>query len=98
MNFAEYGLDGVTCWPAVTQNLVPCSFYGVRKSLAPGESVKLYEMIGQAENQSALSKFAMCEFCAGYFDNKREQAEALTEKIGNYMATKTADPVSWVLP
>lgn len=93
VNFAEGGLDSVNSWPAMCQNLVPASFYGVKKMLAPGEAATVYELIGQVENQDILAEFAAQKLDAAYFAKKRERAEELTEEIGNYMAAKTADPV-----
>lgn len=91
--FMEKGLDGVTAYNQHTQNLVPCSFYGIRRELASNESVTLYEMIGQVENQEILSAFLSQKLDSAFYENKYMLAHALTEEVGNYMATKTADAV-----
>lgn len=93
VNFVENGLEGVKNWPAMCQNQVPSSFYGVERVLNAGESITVYELIGQVESQAILSAFAKQKPDAAYFMKKRERADELTEEIGNYMAGKTADPV-----
>lgn len=93
VTFLEQGLAGVFSWPQIAQNLFPCSFYGIKKTLQAGESAEIFEMIGQVENQSILAAFAKREKDAVWFEQKRSLAEALTEEVGAYMATKTADPV-----
>ena len=91
--FFEEGLAGVNAYDQHTNNIVPCSFYGVAKKLAAGESVTIYEMIGQVESQSVLSAFLDQPLDTAFFEKKLALAHELTEEVGNNMATKTADPV-----
>ena len=91
--FFEEGLAGVNAYDQHTNNIVPCSFFGVSKKLAAGESVTIYEMIGQVESQSVLSAFLDQELDSNFFEQKLALAHELTEEVGNNMATKTADPV-----
>ena len=91
--FFEEGLAGVNAYHQHTNNIVPCSFYGVQKKLAAGESVTIYEMIGQVESQSVLSDFLAQKLDTAFFEKKLALAHELTEEVGNNMATKTADPV-----
>lgn len=90
--FLENGLEAVLNHEEVTQNIVPCSFYGFKKTLAPTESVVIYEMIGQVANEELLSGFLHKELNVAYFENKKVRAHELTDEIGGYMATKTANP------
>ena len=93
VNFEENGLDAVLNYSEVTQNIVPCSFYGCKKTLAPQESITIYEMIGQVDNQEILSAFLKNEKNVAYFEEKKARAHALTDEVGGMMETKTANPV-----
>ena len=91
VNFEENGLDAVLSHEEVTQNIVPSSFYGFQKTLAPQESVIVYELIGQAANQKMLSSFLQKKLDVAYFNDKKARAHELTSEIGSFMATKTAN-------
>lgn len=93
VNFEENGLDAVLTHEEVTQNIVPSSFYGFARNLSPQESIVIYEMIGQAANQQLLSEFLAKKLDVAYFENKKARAHELTDEIGSFMATKTANPV-----
>ncbi len=93
VNFEENGLDAVLNHNEVTQNIVPCSFYGCKKTLAPQESITIYEMIGQVDNQEILSAFLKNEKDVAYFEEKKARAHELTDEVGGMMETKTANPV-----
>lgn len=75
----------------ISENLVPCSFYGLDADLRQGEEVVLYQMIGQVECRGALLKFAQRKFDAGYFDAKKQEADNLVQRLGRHIRTKTAD-------
>ena len=47
VGFEERPLKELLLEEQMTQNLLPCSFYGITRTLAPGGSVTLYELIGQ---------------------------------------------------
>lgn len=91
--FFEEGLAGVNAYKQHTNNIVPCSFFGFSKKLATGESVTIYEMIGQVESQNVLSAFLDQTLDTAFFEKKLALSHELTEEVGNNMATKTADPV-----
>lgn len=88
--FAEGGLDEVYSVKQITTNLVPCSFYGVRKTLAPGETVTFYEVIGQVEKKAYLKQFLKDKKDGVYFEEKREEAESLIEELCRGIVTRTA--------
>lgn len=90
VRFAQSGLSGVYGEKQITTNLWPCSFYGVQKTLAPGESVVLYEVIGQVEKKTYLKQFLEEKKDGIYFEEKREEAENLMEELCSGIATKTA--------
>lgn len=90
VRFAGDGLSGVYAQKQITTNLLPCSFYGVQKILAPGESATLYEVIGQVKNKERLRQFLKENKDGAYFEEKREEAESLVEELCSGIATKTA--------
>ena len=90
VRFAQSGLSGVYAEKQITTNLWPCSFYGVQKNLAPGESVVLYEVIGQVEKKAYLKQFAGEKRDGVYFEEKREEAESLMDELCSGIETKTA--------
>ncbi len=91
--FVKEGLDGVNACPQMRKNRYPCSFFGLNKTLRKGESVTLYEVIGQAERMKELRAFGEKTLDAAYFAEKKETALALGEELGANMDCHTADPV-----
>ncbi|MCD7764064.1 MAG: hypothetical protein LUI14_12905, partial [Lachnospiraceae bacterium] len=91
--FANEGLDGVNACPQMRKNRYPCSFFGLKRTLRKGESVTLYEVIGQAERMKELRAFGEKKLDAAYFAEKKETALALGEELGANMDCHTADPV-----
>lgn len=90
IRFEQDGLPGVYAQEQITTNLWPCSFYGVQKTLAPGESAVLYEVIGQVEKKAYLKQFLKEKRDSVYFEEKREEAEDLIDELCGGIATKTA--------
>lgn len=90
VRFARDGLTGVYAEKQITTNLWPCSFYGTQKTLAPGESVILYEVIGQVGKKAHLKSFLKEKKDGAYFQEKREEAESLMDELCSGIATKTA--------
>lgn len=92
VRFAEEGLEGVLSGKQITMNNLPCSFYGVKKTLSPQESVVLYELVGQVEKKAYLHQFLEVKRDGAYFEAKREEAQALTDELCRGVETKTASP------
>lgn len=92
VGFAKDGLNGILSTQQNTMNILPCSFYGVRKTLAAGRSVVLYELVGQVEKKEYLQQFLADKRDGSYFEAKREEAENLTEELCKGIVTKTASP------
>lgn len=91
VGFLEHGIDELLQMPQVSDNLVPCSFYGTRAGLKAGEEVVLYQLIGQVENKAQLLAFAERTLDAGYYDAKEKTADALAENLCRHIRTKTAN-------
>lgn len=90
VGFAQDGLEGILSARQNTMNILPCSFYGVRKTLAAGRSVVLYELVGQVEKKEYLQQFLADKRDGSYFEAKREEADNLTEELCQGIVTKTA--------
>ena len=71
VGFEERPLKELLLEEQMTQNLLPCSFYGITRTLAPGGSVTLYELIGQVENKQLLKEYFAEKKDAAYFEKKR---------------------------
>lgn len=93
VNFCEGGLEGVKAQPSHTSNLVPSCFFCGEKTLAPGESLVLYELYGQVDKGAALEQFlATHTLDAAYFEAKLARARELTEELTDCIETHTASP------
>lgn len=89
--FWEQSVDGLLQKRQACDNLVPCSFYGTLADLGAGETLVLYQLIGQVESKEQLLAFAEKTFDAAYYEAKRERADALTGELCRHIRTKTAD-------
>lgn len=76
----------------VTANQYPCCFFVEEKELSEGESLVLYEMIGQVSNKSLLDRLLKTKMDAAYFESKKAEAEKLPQDLCSVIETKTAVP------
>lgn len=90
VRFVQDGLAGVYGWKQVTSNLLPCSFYGAQATLKPGETLTLYEVVGQVGSRDCLKRFLEEKRDGSYFEEKQEEAEGLIDELVDGIATKTA--------
>ena len=77
----------------VTSNLFPCCFLPKEALLAPGETIRIASLYGQAKSKEQVA--ALCGRIApgGWFDTKRQEAARLVEDLCAPIHTRTADPV-----
>jgi hypothetical protein len=73
-----------------TSNEFPCCFFAAERTLAQGESMSFYELIGQVRNKDILLNFLKKDLGAAFFDEKFAQAEKLTDELTDTVATETA--------
>ena len=90
VRFVKEGLSGVYAEKQITMNKLPCSFYGIQKTLGAGESVVFYEVIGQVGRKTDLKQFLKEKRDGAYFEEKREEAESLIVELCGGIATRTA--------
>lgn len=91
--FRRFSLREITLREQVTSNQFPCCFLPTALSLAPGASVTLFSLYGQAENKQTVRALARKIDPAIWFHQKREQAWNLVQTLVSPIACKTADPV-----
>lgn len=89
--FRDGGLAAVKAEEENYSNLLPGCFFLKECTLKAGESVTLYEMIGQVENKKILEKFLSRKIDGAFFEQKRERAIALVDELVAGIETKTAD-------
>lgn len=90
VSFMENSLEEIREKVQVTKNILPCSFYGVKRSLKTGECIRLYELYGEVASKSILQDFINQPMNAEYFEAKRKLAVTLTEDLCKVIETKTA--------
>lgn len=90
VGFIEHGIKELEEFPQVTENIVPCSFYGTKVDLQAGKEIVIYQLIGQVENRELLRKFAEKKLDVVYYDRKKKEAENLVEELCQHIKTKTA--------
>lgn len=90
VSFAQDGLTGVYGQKQAVANLLPCSFYGTGRQLKPGETLTLYEVIGQVQNKDCLKRFLAEKRDGAYFEEKQAEAEGLVGELCRGISTKTA--------
>ncbi|MCM1040743.1 MAG: hypothetical protein NC434_15610 [Ruminococcus sp.] len=90
VNFKEHGIEKLQAMEQVTQNQFPCSFYGTKKTLTPGESFSIYEMIGQVESYAVLQKFSARKMDGAYFEAKLMRTRQIVDELCSHIDTHTA--------
>ncbi|MCR4695424.1 MAG: hypothetical protein K5773_08910 [Pseudobutyrivibrio sp.] len=86
------GVDEILAKKQNVSNLVPGCFFAGKKTLAKGESITLYELYGQVENQDILKEFlASHKLDANYFEDKLSRARELTDEITECIDSHTGN-------
>lgn len=75
----------------ISENLVPCCFYGMEADLQAGEETVLYELTGQVGQKELLLQFAGNRLDAVYYDKKQQEADNLAVQLCRHIRTRTAD-------
>lgn len=90
VRFEEEGIEGLYKQKQVTQNQFPSSFYGARCELEAQEEVTIYEVIGQVASKDILNSLMAESKDEIYFENKKKEADSLTNDLSSVIKTKTA--------
>ncbi len=79
--------------PQVMQNIFPCCFVPVSRTLQPGEQLCLFSLYGQAESRAMLEKVTAVVDTPVWFEAQCACARALGVELSDGIDTHTADPV-----
>lgn len=94
VGFLDKGLDELLQSAHDVQNQFPCCFFGVKKTLAPGESAVLSELTGYAPDKAAMHLLARkISGQPSFFQEKESMADALTETLTRGISCRTASEV-----
>lgn len=90
IGFEEKSLEELYKTEQITMNQLPCSFYGMKRILAGGESVTFFELIGQVEKKEILKAFLSEKKTEKYFIAKKREADSYVEEVCKGITTRTA--------
>lgn len=90
VGFIENDLESLINIKQVTDNQLPCNFYGTACELKGEEKISIYQLIGQVESKELLEEFMAVSKDYKYFEKKREEAEEIAENLCSGIETKTA--------
>lgn len=91
VGFQEHTIEELEGMTQAVANQLPSCFFTAKEQVKAGESLVLYEVIGQVENKKILEKFQEQTFDEAYFEEKRKAAVTLTEELCAGIETHTAD-------
>jgi hypothetical protein len=91
VGFAGTSYDELVTKEQNVSNEFPTCFFARKKTLGSGESMTLYELIGQVRNKDIFDDFLKRDIAPKYFEEKFEEAERLTDELTNDVATSTAN-------
>lgn len=89
VGFEEKDIEDLYKQKQVTQNQFPSSFYGARCELESQEEITIYEVIGQVASKDILKSLMAEPKDQLYFENKKKEADSLTNDLTSVIKTKT---------
>ncbi|HRS29706.1 MAG TPA: cellobiose phosphorylase [Bacilli bacterium] len=90
--FIENDLNDLLITPQYPFNKVPCAFFGVAKTLGPGEEIRILSMIGMAHEYGDLENYLPEFLKSSFFETKSRRAEELVLELTKGIETVTAYP------
>ncbi|MGM9973680.1 MAG: cellobiose phosphorylase [Clostridiaceae bacterium] len=87
--FIDKGIKGLLASKQITNNQLPCSFYGFEKNLEADEEISIYQVIGQVENKKELESFFQKNIDFDYFESKKREAESIIDELTQGIKTTT---------
>lgn len=90
--FMAFPLEKLLRKKQVDVGKVPCGFFGMPFSIAPGNSLTLTGLIGHAGNLDMVNKRSAAILNAEFIKFKHTEAINITEKLTAVAATQTGDP------
>jgi hypothetical protein len=90
--FLSHSLAELQATPQVTVSRTPCGFSGASATLASGEDLTLYAIIGHVSQAAVINGQRDRLAQPAYIAAKRAEAQALTQGLTDPNATQTGDP------
>lgn len=90
--FIEHSLEDLLSRSQATSGKTPCAFFGLERTLQPGESVRVVSLIGHVTGLENLTREVPRLTQAGYTADKLQAARQLAEQLTNPILTQTALP------
>ncbi len=90
--FLSHTLAELRETPQVTVCRTPCGFSGASATLAPGEALTLYAIIGHVSQAAVINGERDRLAQSGAIAAKRAEAQALTQGLTDPIAAQTGDP------
>ncbi|GAB4573366.1 MAG: hypothetical protein Kow0077_15550 [Anaerolineae bacterium] len=87
------GLDAVLAHPQVRLGRTPCGFFGVRRTLAPGESLALNGIIGHAASIDLLQSHLDRMTRPAFIEDQARRARQLVEQLTDHVRIATGEPL-----
>ena len=91
-NFNQMPLNELVDLPQITRGKTPCGFTGLSTVLEPGEQVNLNSVIGHAGDLALITRQQDHLRRPGYLQQKRLEANRLTEQITSVIHMKSGVP------
>lgn len=90
--FLSHSLAELCALPQVTVCRTPCGFAGWSGTLAAGEAVHLYAVIGHVGDDAVVAQARTRLASPAYITARRAEAQALAAHLTDPVATRTSDP------
>ena len=90
--FLNQPLAALQAHRQITTSKTPCGFFGMARSLAPGESLTLHAIIGHVGDLTQLQRHQARIARTDYLEAQQERATELAREITAVIETQTAEP------
>lgn len=90
--FLTHSLHELYQQDQITVGKTPCGFFGTKNTLAPGESLDLYGIIGHANSIEIVQRAAERICQPSYIDSQHTRARELVKNLTDTIAINTSDP------
>lgn len=93
VRFIAQSLDDLYRTPQVTVGKTPCGFFGTSKTLAPGETLTLYEIIGHASDVEIVNRESARLADPAFIEQQRRASDTVARRLTDTVAIKTSEPL-----
>lgn len=93
IHFMNHSIEDIMKSSQVTSNKIPCGFIPVKKTLLPGETLRINMMMGHVAFNEYIYDFIKNANTDAYFDQKNIEARLLIDELIKDVNTKTSFPI-----